>query len=379
MIKKTPMLSYKGSFQLLPLQLLFSLGCVCYVPAVALAQDGLPNLSGDAVDTSPSTQFNPSADPSPSTIPTAVGPVGRDPSEYLLGAGDRIEVSVYGFEEYTGPLSVLPDGTISLPLVGNVPAAGRTTDQLAEELVIVLDRVLVSPYVSVTLNSLRPVVVNVSGEVYRPGPVELQNATNVASTGAASYDSPSVSEALVQAGGVTRTADIRGVVVMRSQPSGEITRTRVNLWDSLWSETLPAELLLRDGDLVFVPSAADGSTIDSRLLARSSLSPDTVRVRVVGEVTRPGEVDVPPNSSLSSAVAVAGGPTEDAKLRKVTFVRMNNEGVVEQEVVDLRNLVDDYQVQDGDVVIVPKTETGSALDFAARILSPLNFLFRVLQ
>jgi len=221
------------------------------------------------------------------------------------------------------------------------------------------------------------VVVNVSGEVYRPGPVELQNVTNVAFAEASSYGSPSVSEALVQAGGVTRTADIREVVVMRSQPSGEIARTKVNLWDSLWSETLPAELLLQDGDLVFVPSADDGSTIDSRLLARSSLSPDTVRVRVVGEVTRPGEVQVPPDSSLSSAVAIAGGPTDDAKLNEVAFVRMGDNGDVSQEVVDLRNLVDTYQVQDGDVIVVAKRETSSVLDFSQRLLGPLGFLFRL--
>ncbi len=353
------------------------------MPAVSLAQDELPSFSDDALDVSPSIQFDPSAAPpsaapSPSATPSLTSPVERDASsEYLLGAGDRIEVSVYGFDEYTGPLSVLPDGTISLPLVGNVPAAGRTTDQLAQELAVVLDRVLVSPYVSVRLNSLRPVVVNVSGEVYRPGPVELQNATNVALAEAVSFASPSVSEALVQAGGVTRTADIREVVVMRSQPNGEITRTKVNLWDSLWSETLPAELLLRDGDLVFVPSADDGSTIDSRLLARSSLSPDTVRVRVVGEVTRPGEVQVPPNSSLSSAVATAGGPTDDAKLSQVAFVRMNDSGQVLQEVVDLSNLVDTYQVQDGDVIVVAKRQASSVLDFTQRLVGPLGFLFRL--
>jgi len=300
-------------------------------------------------------------------------------SSYLLGPGDLIEVSVYGFEEYTGPLPVLPDGTITLPLVGKVPAAGRTTGQLTDELTVVLDRILVRPYVTITLNALRPVVINVSGEVYRPGPVQLQGQTNVATNNGTGTAPPSISEAIVQAGGLTRTADIREVVVMRSQPNGQTIRTKINLWDSLWSETLPEDLLLRDGDLVFIPKSADGSSIDSRLLARSSLSPDTVRVRVVGEVTRPGEVQVSPNSSLSSAVAVAGGPTEDAKLSEVAFIRMNDAGVVEQEVVDLSNLVDNYQVQEGDVVVVAKTGTGSVLDFAARLLSPLNFLFRVFQ
>ncbi|MEM9164808.1 MAG: polysaccharide biosynthesis/export family protein, partial [Cyanobacteria bacterium P01_F01_bin.4] len=343
-------------------------GLIGLAPTMAFAQ-ALPDLSDDGSDRN-GVVIN--------SIEPITVPADYAASSYLLGPGDQVEVSVYGYEEYTGPLSVLPDGTITLPLVGKVPAAGRTIDQLARELTVVLDDILVNPYVSVTLNSLRPVVVNVSGEVYRPGPVQLQGAVRTNVTGASSSDGPpSVSSALVQAGGVTQTADIRDVVVVRALPNGETVRTKVNLWDALWSESLPEDMLLRDGDLVFVPELAEGDIINRRLLASSSLSPDTVRVRVVGEVTRPGEVPVPPNSSLSSAVAIAGGPTEDAKLSEVAFIRMNDAGEVEQEVVDLRDLVDTYQVQDGDVVVVPKTTTGSVLDFAQRLLGPLGFVLRI--
>jgi polysaccharide biosynthesis/export protein len=370
-------------------------GLLCLTPAVAIAQE-LPTLSENAPSTMPIEGVpieRPSADTGLPSLPTLSNtrpnsngsipannpnaPVtdAAAASSYPLGPGDRIEVSVYGFEEYTGPLSVLPDGTITLPLVGKVPAAGRTTDQLTQDLTVVLDRILVNPYVSITLSSLRPVVINVSGEVYRPGPLQIQGSTEIANAGTGAYAPPSVSEALVQAGGVTRTANIRDVVVMRSLPNGETARIKVNLWDALWSETLPEDTLLRDGDLVFVPRLEAGEIADSRLLARSSLAPETVRVRVVGEVTRPGEVPVPPNSSLSSAVAIAGGPTDDARLSEVAFIRMNDAGEIEQELVDLSSLVDTYQVQDGDVVVVPKTTSGSALDFAQRLLGPLGFLF----
>lgn len=359
--------NHRKQFHKIPLMTLGMLWCI---PMASVAHD-LPNLSGSP------TNDNAIVNTVVDTVPEPVAASRASASDYLLGVGDRIEVSVYGFEEYTGPLSVLPDGTISMPLVNKVQAAGRTTSQLERELTVVLDRILVNPYVSVTLNSLRPVVVNVSGEVYRPGPVEVQGSTSVASSETASYDSPSVSEALVQAGGVTRTADIRDVIVVRALPTGETTRIKVNLWEALWSETLSEDILLRDGDLVFVPKLAEGESIDTRLVGRSSLSPETVRVRVVGEVTRPGEVLVPPNSSLSSAVAIAGGPTDDAKLMEVAFIRMNDAGEVEQQVVDLSNLVDNYQVQEGDVVVVPKTGTGSVLDFAQRLLGPLGLFFRL--
>jgi len=368
--------------------LLLSFSMLCFMPVAAFAQSLDPSVSSASEQNGvvlPSLRTPDPAVPSAVAAPTDTAAsfspspiVSADyaASSYLLGPGDRIEVSVYGFEEYTGPLSVLPDGTIILPLVGKVPAVGRTTEQLTADLTVVLDRLLVRPHVSVTLNALRPVVINVSGEVYRPGPVQLQAMTNIASNNGTGAAPPSVSEALVEAGGVTRTADIRDVVVMRSLPNGETVRTKVNLWDALWSETLSEDLRLRDGDLVFVPTLSEGDTLDSRLLARSSLSPDTVRVRVVGEVTRPGEVAVAPDSSLSGAVAIAGGPTGDAKLDEVAFIRMNDQGQVEQQVIDLSNLVDDYQVQDGDVIVVAKTGTSSVLDFAQRLLGPLGFLFR---
>jgi polysaccharide export outer membrane protein len=97
----------------------------------------------------------------------------------------------------------------------------------------------------------------------------------------------------------------------------------------------------------------------------------------VGEVNAPGEVQVPPNSSISSAVAIAGGPTEDARLREVAFVRLDESGEISRETIDLRNLTDSYQVQEGDVVIVPKRGSSSLIDLAGRVLSPLNVLLNL--
>ena len=345
-----------------------AVGGVLLVGEAAIAQS-LPTLP--AQPTAPTESLSARDLPSSSAV-----------SAYLLGVGDRLQLTVYGYDEYTGPLLVLPDGTITLPLAGKIPAAGRTTEQLTRELTAALERILVDPHVSITLNSLRPVVVNVSGEVHRPGPVQLQGTMSVTADAPPTENSantapPSVSAALIQAGGVTQQANVREVAVLRALPNGQTIRTTVNLWDALGTESLPQDMLLRDGDLVFVPQLEAGDLVDSQLLARSSLSPSTVRVRVVGEVTRPGEVPVPPNSSLSSAVAIAGGPTDDAKLSEVAFIRRDDTGEVVQEVVNLSDLVDSYQVQEGDVIIVPKTNTGSVLDFAQRLLGPLGLLFRI--
>jgi len=136
-------------------------------------------------------------------------------------------------------------------------------------------------------------------------------------------------------------------------------------------------LVLQDGDTLFVPELASGDTLDQRLIARSNLAPQTVRVRVVGEVKRPGEVAVPPSGSLSTAVATAGGPTVEAAMNRATFVRLLEDGTVARQEIDLSNLTDTYQVQEGDVVIIPRRGVYSVLDFAGRLLNPLNVLFNL--
>jgi polysaccharide biosynthesis/export protein len=308
------------------------------------------------------------------------------PSDYVLGAGDQIEITVYEYEEYTGPKVILPDGTIALPVVGSITAAGRTPDQLAQELKTQLQAYLVDPVVTVGLNTLRPIVVNVAGEVQRPGAFQIRSLTTITATrptaGSATTRNqlervPTVSSALVEAGGITPNADIRKVIVRRSMPGGETSTFTINLWDSLWSEATPQDLLLQDGDAIFVPRIAAGEQVNRRLLARSGLAPSTVRVRVVGEVKEPGEIQVPPDSSISSAVAIAGGPTVDAKLDKVAFVRVNEQGQVERQTLDLRNLTDDQQIQEGDVVIVPKKGSSTVLDTLGRVVSPVGILLRI--
>ena len=159
----------------------------------------------------------------------------------------------------------------------------------------------------------------------------------------------------------------------RPQVNGRTETIALNFWDSLVSEPTAVNLMLRDGDSVIVPRLSPEDSIDRTLIARSTISPGTVRVKVVGEVKSPGEIEVTPDSSISSAIATAGGPTVDARLSKVTFVRMDEyENVTTQE-LDLRNLTDTIQVQTGDVIIVPKTGVSTGLDFAARLLNPLRF------
>lgn len=320
-----------------------------------------------AVTAAPEAVAQPLAETLPLSAPSVLNGVFSEQS-YILGAGDKVQITVYDHGEYTGQRVILPDGTITLSLIGAVQASGLTARQLEESITTRLKTLLVNPVVTVELSELRPVLVTVAGEVRRPGSVELDDFAE---------GNPRLSRALIAAGGITQDADIRQVTVRRPTMNGSSQSTVVDLWAAIISDTPVTDVILQEGDSIFVPRLTTDSTIDRRLIARSSYSPETIRVRVVGEVTRPGEVQVPPGSTLSSAVATAGGPTVDARLSQVAYIRLNETGQVETETIDLQNLSDTYQIQEGDVIIVPKRSESSILDFAARLLLPLGALINL--
>lgn len=340
-----------------------------------------------------STPPGSSANGQPSGLSPTLSPISASSANYILGAGDQVALSVIGYPEFTGTVAILADGSITLPLVGQMQAAGLTSSQFSNVLTQNLKTYLVDPVVSISLTTMRPVIVTVSGEVHRPGPVQLTGLSSSdaeplsatpgtegqVSNSAPSLNKPSLptlSSAILRAGGVTRDADIRQVIVRRPAGSGRTEVLTLNLWEAITSNAGIADLGLRDGDAIYIPQLT-GDEIDRRTIASSSLAPETVRVKVVGEVKNPGEVAVAPDSTVSSAVAIAGGPTNDAQLNSVSLVRQNESGEIEETEINLENLVDDYQIRDGDVVVVEKRGYLSVTDGIARVLNPLN-IFRLL-
>jgi polysaccharide export outer membrane protein len=299
--------------------------------------------------------------------------------DYLLGPADQITLSVMGYPEFAATHVILPDGNINVPLLGPLTIAGKTLSQVNQELTYRLKYYLVDPVVNTELAVLRPVVVTIAGEVHRPGPVQLTGLTsnnavqNRDLTQTFTEGLPTLSAAIRAAGGVTRTADIREVMIRRILPDGDYQDVAVNLWEAIQAEGTGAGFGLRDGDMIFVPQLY-GDDLDRRLIASSTLAPDQIRVRVVGEVRSPGEVLVSPNSSVSGALAAAGGPTNDAQLGNVALVRMGEDGEITQQVLDLSHLIDNQQIQDGDVVMVAKKGYLNFFDTLGRVLNPFNII-----
>jgi polysaccharide biosynthesis/export protein len=231
------------------------------------------------------------------------------------------------------------------------------------------------------VTQFRPLLVSVAGEVQRPGPLQLRSIPNEIKSDNSAIPStaptltlPTLSAAVTSAGGLTKDADIRQVTLRRGN-----NLIKIDLWAGLTSDQAPPDYLLQDGDSIFVPKLNPQDVLDRRLLAKSSLAPKTIRVRVVGEVKKPGEVDVTPNSTISSAVAIAGGPTDKARMEEVSLVRLGDDGRIQEQRMDLSKLIDSQQVQDGDVVMVPKSSNSSFLDVVGQVVPPLGILFNLFK
>jgi polysaccharide biosynthesis/export protein len=295
---------------------------------------------------------------------------------YLLGPGDQIQVNVFEQAEVTGAHIIAPDGQIALPIVGGIPAAGQTTASLTRTIAQQLQRYYRNPIVSVTIGQFRPLRIHVGGAVQRPGPLQMRHTaydSNRTSTSDGNNPNlPTLSAAIAAAGGVTRDGDISQVALKRN---GVVQR--IDLWQGLTSENAPRDLLLRDGDAIFVSQRPANSPIDPRLVAKSTLAPATVRVRVVGEVRNPGEVNVTPSSTISSAIAIAGGPTDKARMEEVRLLRLGENDQVIEQTINLQQLQDRQQVLDGDVVVIPKSRNSKFLDLAGQVIPPLGILLNL--
>jgi polysaccharide biosynthesis/export protein len=329
------------------------------------------------------TPVPPSALPaSPSLIAPAAIVVPPANDTYRLGSGDHLDIAVFDAPEFTATKVVAPDGTVTLPIVGSIPAAGRSTAQLTQELQSKLKRWLKVPVVSIGVVKFRPLLISVAGEVRRPGPMQMNNIPNEPRSESSSTNTtsttlqalPTLSAALENAGGLTRDADIRRVSLRRGPNA-----IPIDLWAGISTDQPTPDYMLQDGDSIFVPKLSPQDVLDRRLLAKSSLAPKTIKVRVVGEVKKPGEVDVAPESTISGAVAIAGGATEKGKLKRVSLVRLDDTGKVQEQQLDLTQMIDSQQVQDGDVIIVPKSSSFSFIDVAGQVIPPLGILLNLFK
>jgi polysaccharide export outer membrane protein len=186
----------------------------------------------------PSSQVASSAAPSPNAPEPTVSHLGAEVApNFVIGAGDILQISVWQEPEFGETVEVRPDGKISLPLVSDVQVSGLTPVAAQEQLTAKLQDFVKHPRVSVIVAEVHSQVVYVIGQVERPGSYPMVSNVNV-------------QQLIAGAGGVTRHAKKKHVYILHQ---GNSKKVPVNYSKVLKGKAQRQNVELAAGDTVVVP------------------------------------------------------------------------------------------------------------------------------
>ncbi|NES74235.1 MAG: polysaccharide export protein, partial [Okeania sp. SIO2D1] len=185
----------------------------------APANSTLPKLTEPWPEgTEPKPPLLPPA-PEPISIPEPETPL-PDSTAYTLGGGDRVQIDIFNMPEYSGENGqhqVQIDGTLNLPLVGNVLVEGKTLDEAKELIQEKYGEYLQISIVNLNLLAARPLKIAIAGEVQHPGSYTISPIVDGGEDVQSGTQLPTVTKALQVAGGVTSSADVRQIKIRRTQ------------------------------------------------------------------------------------------------------------------------------------------------------------------
>lgn len=161
------------------------------------------------------------------------------PVDYVIGPEDVLGVLFWRDTEMSGDVTVRPDGKVTLPLIGEIMAAGLKPDALREQVHKAADKYLSDPNVAIVVRQINSRKVFITGEVTTPGAYPLVAPRTVM-------------QIIALAGGLTEYADAKSITVMRTQ-NGAAKSLKFNYKDVSRGKGLEQNILLQPGDTIVVP------------------------------------------------------------------------------------------------------------------------------
>jgi polysaccharide biosynthesis/export protein len=163
---------------------------------------------------------------------------GAAASNYIIGPSDMLTVTVWKDPTFSGPVLVRPDGMISIPLLGDIQAAGSTPIQLKEVIAAKLKKYMQDPVVSVILTQVNSKKIYLLGEINKKGPVDMTPGMTLL-------------EAVSSGGGLTDYAKTRKIYILR-EVDGKQQKIPVDYKNALKGNNA-LNVVLRPGDTIVVP------------------------------------------------------------------------------------------------------------------------------
>jgi protein involved in polysaccharide export with SLBB domain len=285
--------------------------------------------------------------------------------QYKIGPGDILEISLWkGIEEKKYTVAVRPDGKIAFAFLENITVSGLTEQQVDDLITERLDGFVKQLRVDVHVKEYNSKFVSLLGAIsINTGIILGPDTPSGARTGPGRYSltgKTTVLQALAQAGGPTEQANLRQINVRRE--SGKAVT--VNLIKTITQGDLSQNVVLDAGDTVMVPPLAE----DPRN-----------RIYVFGEVKSPGVYPTRGDITVMEAIALSGGFEQRAVLGSAKILRgdMTKPEVIACDINRLLNKGDmsqNFKLQNGDMLYVPKNVIGKISDFLREINPILEFI-----
>ena len=235
------------------------------------------------------------------------------PDTYIVGPGDQLKINFYGKESESFDVTVDREGRISIPDLSPVEVAGLTFAEIKELIKVKVEQEVIGVKAFVSLGQLRSMRILVLGEAYKPGSYSVSSLTTV-------------SHALFVSGGVSEIASLRNIQVKRAGK----TVANFDLYDLLINGDSSNDIVLKPGDVVFVPPVGAQVTVD-------------------GLVKRPAIFELKKGETAKQLLTMAGGLKPGAYAKNAVVERFNFD---RKEVlsVDFTKPQINYIPQDGDRV-----------------------------
>ena len=236
------------------------------------------------------------------------------PQDYVLGPGDQLVIDVYGASQKSYQLTVSPEGTVTVPDYGPISVSGMTVAAANSRIRGSLGSRYSSSNLKVSVGQTRTILINVMGEVQKPGTYHLSAFA-------------SVFHALYAAGGIGELGTLRNVRVLRG---GNLV-TVVDIYEYILNGRLAGNIRLKDGDVIQV-------------------GPYDCLVNVSGNVKRPMYYEMRANESVATLLKYAGGFAGDAYRKSVRLTRKTGERYGVYNIDEFEQA--SFRVADGDAVQV---------------------------
>lgn len=249
--------------------------------------------------------------------------------EYIIGPRDLLEIKVFELPEFDHTVRVSEDGSITLPLLGNVQVGGLTKEKVEQKIADLLEKYVKRAQVSVFIKEYQSSRVAIIGAVEKPGMYELVGRQ-------------SLLQMISQAGGFKENA-ANEIYVLREGQDGNTASISIDLEDLLLNGNQRLNIPLQPNDVINVP-------VDK-----------LITIYVFGQVRNPGalQVKISKKITLLQAIAQAGGLSENASKRGVIVKRKDKGGKETNLRVNLNDIIKgkrkDIPLREGDVVIVKES------------------------